>query len=64
MNAVESDSVSPLLEFRNRAERLNHWPSVREADFLRLTIRFDRDLFDHLYFGTPCGGSGIAYAGH
>lgn len=53
MQALESKSVEPLLQFRREAIKRHHWESVRDADLFILKARFDQKTFDHLYFGTP-----------
>lgn len=51
--ARESGSLAPLKDFRNEALRRHDYESVREADLLCLQIEFNRETFEHLYFGTP-----------
>jgi tetratricopeptide (TPR) repeat protein len=53
MQAIEENSVQPLLQFREKAVAANHWESVRDTDFYRLKLAFEQSAFDHLLFGTP-----------
>jgi tetratricopeptide (TPR) repeat protein len=53
MAAVQSGSVQPLEELKQRAQSLQNWNTVREADLYMNKIRFDQFSFDHLYFGSP-----------
>lgn len=54
--AKEQGSIEPLLQFKKRAFELEHWESVREADLLCLTVVFDQNCFDHVYYGSPQPG--------
>lgn len=42
-----------IQKFRKTAELSQHWESVRDCDYFGLQLKFDRQEFDHLYFGTP-----------
>jgi len=49
----EEENVAALLAVRARAEVLQHWESVREADRELAEARRDGDLLARVYFGTP-----------
>ena len=53
IESFKKNSFAPISAFRAEAQARKHWESVREADYYRLRIRFDQNLFDHLVFGTP-----------
>lgn len=56
LRALKEKSVEPIRIFKEEAERRRHWESVRDADFIRLRVRFEENLFHRLYFGTPFDG--------
>jgi hypothetical protein len=53
ISALKSGDVSTLIELKSKALELKHWESVREADLYLAKVSGDRDLFQHIYFGTP-----------
>ena len=53
MNALEENSVTPLVEFRKLAVQRKNWESVREADLFMLKVAPNQKQLDHLIFGTP-----------
>lgn len=50
--AVELGQTEKLRLYRADAVGLKHWESVREADRYLLRVEFERERFDHLYFGS------------
>ena len=53
IESLENDDVDPLLLARAKAESDKDWIALREIDFERLLIRYDEELFSHVFFGTP-----------
>lgn len=53
LDAKQSGSIEPIIGVRKKALAFRHWETVRDCDLRALTVRFDDDLFRHLYFGTP-----------
>ncbi len=51
-NAKVQGSVEPLLKFQARAQQWPHPETVRETELFILTIKFDEERFNNLYFGT------------
>lgn len=51
--SMRTKDESALLRFRGQALERRDWESVRQVDFFRLKLSFQRPLFEHLYFGTP-----------
>lgn len=56
IECVEKSDPAPLKAFRAEAEKLGDWESVRDADLLSLRVKFEWDLFDRVYFGSPFSG--------
>ncbi|NJL25367.1 MAG: hypothetical protein HC902_09435 [Calothrix sp. SM1_5_4] len=53
IEGMEEGRADRLEFFRSRAQNRQDWESVREADLFLNKIRFRKDEFDHLYFGSP-----------
>ncbi len=53
MLAIETKDLDPLQKFAAEALQRKHWESLRDVDFYRLKIKYERTVFDHLNFGTP-----------
>jgi hypothetical protein len=53
LTALETESVSSLIEFRKEAAAWPHAETVRETDLYILMIKNDIELYEQLYFGTP-----------
>lgn len=53
MEAIEGNTVDPLIQFRKLAIERKNWESVREADLFMLKVELNRNKLNHLVFGTP-----------
>jgi tetratricopeptide (TPR) repeat protein len=53
LDAVENQKLEPLLELHKLASTRRDWATLREVDFFKLKIQFEKGLYWHLYFGTP-----------
>ena len=53
IHGLQKNDEDPLLLARAKAEADKDWIALREIDFERLLIRYDEELFSHVYFGTP-----------
>jgi tetratricopeptide (TPR) repeat protein len=53
IQALESRSLTPLLEFKKEALARQDWESLREADRFGLKVEFSEPRFEHLIFGSP-----------
>ncbi len=47
------DYIPRWTELRQVAEKLGHWESLRDLDFIRATLTRDKEMLFRLYFGTP-----------
>ena len=56
IEAFEKKSVEPLEYFKKVAITQNDWFSIRDADLYRLLVKYDENIFNHLYFGSPQPG--------
>jgi tetratricopeptide (TPR) repeat protein len=56
MEAEQSGSIERLEELKQKAQALQNWHTVREADLYINKFRFNPLAFDHLYFGSPIKG--------
>jgi tetratricopeptide (TPR) repeat protein len=52
IDGLETGSTERLMAFRSESLQRKDWESVRESDLFISKIAFDRQRFEHLYFGT------------
>jgi len=53
LSGLETKSLEPFDALKKIAIKNREWEACREADFYRLKVDYNRELFIHLYFGTP-----------
>lgn len=52
-HALTSRTPKMIRAFQNEAQRAGDWESVRECDLQRLSLKFNPQLFEKLFYGTP-----------